>query len=364
MLGESSIVKTARIVTAGGTTLPEGDIIALDANNGVFFAGTAQVGPGTAEALLAQLAAWRLCARPADRIVLDYGHRCVMRSPYAVEQAPTGRTEPNMRIALIADTHLSARSPECVANWHAARRGVERLGADLTIHLGDITLDGHRHREELDFASCLVQQWPTEMRCVPGNHDLGDGSGETPLQAGLLQDYQDVFGPDRWLVTAGTWKLLGINAQVLGTDSAQEETLWNWLAQQVGPTATHAQTALFLHRPMLRPQPGEFARQGRYVNAGATRRLLGLLERTLRVVVSGHTHQYLDCKVDGVRHVWMPSTAFILPDDLQTRIGEKLVGVGLLDVRDGAAAFDLWCPDGMTRHDVTELPFFRAESAS
>ncbi len=269
-----------------------------------------------------------------------------------------------MRIALIADTHLSARSPECVANWHAARRGVERLGADLTIHLGDITLDGQRHSEELEFASGLVQQWPTEMRCVPGNHDLGDGSGETPLQAGLLQDYQEVFGPDRWSVTAGTWKLLGINAQLLGTGSAQEEALWNWLAQQVGPTATHAHTALFLHRPMLRPQPSEFARQGRYVNAEATPRLLGLFERTLRLVVSGHTHQYLDCTVDGVRHVWMPSTAFILPDDLQTRIGEKLVGVGLLDVGEGAAAFDLWCPDGMTRHDVAELPFFRAESAS
>jgi len=41
-----------------------------------------------------------------------------------------------MRIALIADTHLSARSPECVANWHAARRAVGRLGADLTVNLG------------------------------------------------------------------------------------------------------------------------------------------------------------------------------------------------------------------------------------
>jgi hypothetical protein len=54
-----------------------------------------------------------------------------------------GSTEAgNMRIALIADTHLSARAPECVANWHAARRAVERLGADLTVNLGDITLDG------------------------------------------------------------------------------------------------------------------------------------------------------------------------------------------------------------------------------
>jgi len=72
-----------------------------------------------------------------------------------------------MRIALIADTHLSDRSPECVANWHAARRAVERLDANLTIHLGDITLDGQTHTDELTLASRLMQQWPTEMRCVP-----------------------------------------------------------------------------------------------------------------------------------------------------------------------------------------------------
>ena len=101
-----------------------------------------------------------------------------------------------MRIALIADTHLSARSPECVANWHAARRAVGRLGADQTVHLGDITLDGQTHGDELAFASRLMQQWPTEMRCVPGNHDLGDGSGEIPLDDRLLRAYGNSFGPD------------------------------------------------------------------------------------------------------------------------------------------------------------------------
>ena len=266
-----------------------------------------------------------------------------------------------MRIALVADTHLSARAPECVANWHAARRAVERLDADLTIHLGDITLDGHRHREELAFAGSLLRRWPTEVRCVPGNHDLGDGSGETPLQPALLRAYADVFGADHWGIAAGTWKLLGIDAQLLGTASSQEAALWDWLAQEAAPDETHVHTALFLHRPLLRPQAGESARRGRYVNPGATQRLLALLRPRLRLVVSGHTHQHLDREAAGVRHVWMPSSAFILPDELQVRIGEKVVGIGLLELRDDrAAAFDLWCPDGMTRHEVTALPFFQA----
>lgn len=266
-----------------------------------------------------------------------------------------------MRIALIADTHLSARSPECVANWHAARRAVERLCANLTVNLGDITLDGQTHTEELGFASRLIQQWPTEMRCVPGNHDLGDGSGELPLDTQLLGAYRHVFGTDHWVIRLGNWNLLGINAQLLGSGTTQEHALWQWIADQAGHPGTHAHTALFLHRPLIRPQSGERTRKGRYVASGAAERLLnGPLQSTLRLVVSGHTHQYLDITVQGVRHVWVPSTAFILPDDMQARIGEKLVGIGQLDLSDDAARFDLWCPDGMTRHDVCTLQFFRA----
>jgi predicted phosphodiesterase len=266
-----------------------------------------------------------------------------------------------MRIALIADTHLSARSPECVANWHAARRAVERLGADLTVNLGDITLDGQTHADELVFASRLMQQWPSELRCVPGNHDLGDGSGEVPLDSRLLGAYGDAFGPDHWVIKAGDWRLLGINAQLLGTDSAQEAALWAWIAGQAGPAPDHAHTVLFLHRPLLRLRSGELTLKGRYVSRAATERLLtGPLAPTLRLVISGHTHQYLDTTVDGVRHLWMPSTAFIIPDDMQARIGEKLVGVGLLDLSEDAARFDLWCPDGMRRHDVSTLQFFEA----
>ena len=266
-----------------------------------------------------------------------------------------------MRIALIADTHLSVRSPECVSNWHAARRAVARLGVDLTVHLGDITLDGQACVDELTFASRLMRHWPTETRCVPGNHDLGTGSGEVPLDLQRLAAYRDALGPDRWVLRAGDWRLLGINAQLLGTDSAEEASLWAWLAEQCRQAGDHGQTALFLHRPLWRQRPGELVRPGRYVAAAATRRLLaGPLAPTLRLVVSGHAHQYADTTVDGVRHLWMPSTAFILPDDMQPRVGEKVVGVGLLDLGTNTARFDLWCPDGMRRHDVSTLDFHRA----
>jgi hypothetical protein len=80
------------------------------------------------------------------------------------------------------------------------------------------------------------------------------------------------------------------------------------------------------------------------------------LKATLRHVVSGHTHQDLDSVVSGVRHVWMPSSGYVLPDEMLARVGEKLVAVGLLELNGDTMAFDLWCPDGMLRHELPIMP--------
>jgi hypothetical protein len=70
-----------------------------------------------------------------------------------------------------------------------------------------------------------------------------------------------------------------------------------------------------------------------YVPVAPRRRLLKLIARLdLRIVLSGHTHQYLDRIIEGVRHVWVPSTAFFLPDTIQERVGEKITGLGLLEL--------------------------------
>ena len=266
-----------------------------------------------------------------------------------------------MRIALISDTHLSPRSPECVANWHAARRAVERLRPDATVHLGDITLDGQRHGDELAYAAALVQRWPTEMRCLPGNHDMGDASGEAALDGALLANYQRLFGADRWSVTIDGWQLLGINAQLLGSDTPQELEQWRWIDKMAVSLQHGTRTALFLHRPMVRVVPNDENKKGRYIADTACDRLLsGPLSHTLKLVVSGHTHQYLDRIVAGVRHVWMPSAGFVLPDEMQLRVGEKVVGLGLLELDADTMRFDLWCPDGMMRHVLSSMAAFQA----
>lgn len=268
-----------------------------------------------------------------------------------------------MRIALVADSHLSPRAPECVANWQAATRAVERLSPDLTVHLGDISLDGQTHPEELDFAAELVQGWPTEMRCLPGNHDMGDGSGEAPLDDALLASYRHLFGPDHWSVTVDGWQILGINAQLLGSGTPQEMEQWRWLESLACANAAPTRTALFLHRPLARVRPDDPKDRGRYVARAARERLLdGPLKPTLRLVISGHTHQYLDAVASGVRNVWMPSSAFVLPDEMQARVGEKVVGIGLLELDHETMRFDLCCADGMIRHELSAMPVFQAMS--
>lgn len=270
-----------------------------------------------------------------------------------------------MRVALIADTHLSDRSPECVANWHAARRAVERLDVELTVHLGDITLDAQHEPAELAFAGRLVAAWPTAMRCLPGNHDMGTASGETGFDAQRLAAYELAFGADHWWLRGSGWHLVGLNAQLFGTGSAEEALQWRWLDAAASDFAPGERCALFLHRPLVRPSSGDRVRVGRYVCEAAAERLLGgPLAPSLRLVVSGHTHQYLDFSERGVRHLWIPSSGFVLPDTMQPRIGEKLVGIGVLELHQGDAAFDLWCPDGMVRHDLMGLAPYEALAAA
>lgn len=65
----------------------------------------------------------------------------------------------------------------------------------------------------------------------------------------------------------------------------------------------------------------------RYVTPEHRRRLLDVLGGTdLRLVASGHVHQHRRRRVGDVEHCWAPSTAYVLPDRLQPRIGDKSVG--------------------------------------
>lgn len=270
-----------------------------------------------------------------------------------------------MRIALVSNLHLSEQSPEYVAHWHAARRAVQRIGVDLTLHLSEVTTGGPFCSDELRVAAQLVAQWPTDMRCLIGNRHGGEGvykagSPDYWLRA-WLRACQPSLDTDHWVLKADGWRLLGVDAQILGTGSAQEHSLWRLLDEETGASDAPANTALFLHWPNVRGLVTHSGANPCEAAGRACARLLsGPLKASLKVVVAGHMPSFIDVAATGVKNLLLPSSLGTLLDHEQGRIGEKLVGVGLLDLGQHEMGFELWCPDGITRHHAIRLPIGRA----
>lgn len=265
-----------------------------------------------------------------------------------------------MKIALITDTHLAASAPAFRANCDAARAWIGELAPDMTVHLGDITVDGSKEPEQLDYARDAFADWPTELRFLPGNHDIGDnpdtaGGGHEPfVDTARLALYEKAFGPDRWSFSAEGWTVVGLNAQLFGSGSSEEAAQLAWLDGAL--TGCAGPLGLMLHKPLFRNGPGDTERHHRYLPLPSR---LGLAERLarhdLRFVVSGHTHQQRSIIAGGVEHVWAPSSAFIIPDAWQETIGEKIVGVMVLTLDAGVHRFEFASPDGVERHSIGDF---------
>jgi 3',5'-cyclic AMP phosphodiesterase CpdA len=264
-----------------------------------------------------------------------------------------------MQIALISDTHLAPGATAFRANCDAARAWITALAPDLTVHLGDITADAAKDPGHYAEAAEAFENWPTPLRFLPGNHDVGDNPTTTPhgddplIDAGRLARYQAVFGPDRWTLRAEAWTLVGLNAQVFGWEGVEQDDQFDWLEDVL--TRVDGPLGLMLHKPLFRDGAGDTEHHHRYVLQPARARLLDRLRgHDLRFVVSGHTHQTRRCHVDGVEHVWAPSTAFLIPDGLQERIGDKIQGAMLLTLSATGHRFTLAGPPGLTQHDLLD----------
>src|SRR5262245_32435395 len=134
-----------------------------------------------------------------------------------------------MRIVVVSDTHLASRATACLENWRVVNRWIAEQRPDLVVHLGDIRVDGASNPTELREAAAAFSDVRAPIRFLPGNHDIGDNpiacgaSTEHPLDLVRLGEYRALFGPDRWSLHAGAWQVIGINAQLLGTATAEEE---------------------------------------------------------------------------------------------------------------------------------------------
>ncbi len=265
-----------------------------------------------------------------------------------------------MKIAIVSDTHLSTTDTILVSNWTAAARWVLEIKPDVCVHLGDITANGVHSGVELASAHTIINRLGTKTWLVPGNHDIGDhaaGPGattDTPFDLERLAEYRALFGWDRWSHIVDDWQLIGLNAPLMATDLGEEAAQLDWLEGVL--QSADSPLGVFLHKPLFRDRLDEDIVHTRYVPLAARSRLMAMLRRRdLRFVAAGHTHQVRQIVVEGVEYVWAPSTAFTVPDFRQETIGEKLVGVMLLELENNTHRFTHVIPAGMKPHNLLEF---------
>lgn len=263
------------------------------------------------------------------------------------------------RIAQISDTHLSADRPHFLGNFELVRFALAARRPDLVVNTGDMTLDGADTPAELRFVRSLHEEMGLPWLAVPGNHDVGDDPGlrsRQPLDARRLASYRDCFGADRFVRDIPGWRLVGINALLAGADLPDADEQLDFLAGAVAG-AENRSIALFLHKPLTL---GEHDPDGTYWRVRdrereALARAFGA--RRPRLVASGHLHQFRRMEIDGTVHVWAPSTAFVVGDRFQQRVGTKVVGY--VEHRlgaDGACAAELATVDGLALDDIGTMP--------
>jgi 3',5'-cyclic-AMP phosphodiesterase len=265
------------------------------------------------------------------------------------------------RVAQISDTHLSREKPFFVENFTVVAAALAALAPDLVVNTGDVSLDGAAEESDLAAARRLHKAIGLPTRFIPGNHDVGEthdvpDSRETRISAASRERYLRLFGEDFWRMDVPGWRLVGIDSQLLASDLDAAPLQLDFVAAAAASSAGR-RLALFVHKPLLDASPNETAVTGRFVNPEARRDLLAAFGACRPVVIaSGHVHQYRSVLIEGTRHVWAPSTGFIIPDSHQPRYGEK--EVGYVEHRfepDGTHASLLVRPPGLRRLDMADF---------
>lgn len=265
------------------------------------------------------------------------------------------------KLIQVSDTHLSRQRPYFVPNWDAVVAHVNAAQPDMLLNTGDIALNGENVPDDLAFAAEQHSRLTMPVHAIPGNHDIGDNPSPNSHGAGISDPRREIylshFGVEQWTMAAGDWYFIALNAQLLGSGLPAEAAQWAFL-EQAFSKAGERPVALFLHKPLFRDTPDEtHEAAGRYVLREPRMQLLSLMRQAkVRLVACGHVHQHRMFEHEGVCHVWAPSTAFILPDEFQPRIGTKEVGLVEYDFEGTEVAVRFVTPAGAQHLNLLDVP--------
>jgi len=259
------------------------------------------------------------------------------------------------RIVVLSDLHLSPTHGFFWDNFAVARDAVNALTPDAVIVTGDLCINGPDSDAEIGFAASALGRLVPRVLALPGNHDVGDeppGQDAKQIVDGpRLARWNAAFRADYWSLDVGNWRLVGINAQLFGSDLSAESAQDEWLDAQLAGTGRPI--ALFLHKPLFIEHADEAETTITSLNLAPRRSLLARLRAApVRLVVSGHLHQFRDRTIDGLRHVWAPSTAFMANHALG---GDRRPGMLAIDLAGEEPTIELLRPAGLAELDLAAI---------
>jgi 3',5'-cyclic AMP phosphodiesterase CpdA len=214
------------------------------------------------------------------------------------------------RLIQISDTHLGEGVAASAPGWEAALGHIARSQAELVVHSGDIVASDPRLAGEHDVARAEFARVGVPLRAIPGNHDIGDGPPAEPtVTPELIAQFEAFYGPSRWLHDIPGWRLVGINSLLLGSGLAAEAGEWAFI--EAALATSPANLALFMHKPPFILAPDEAAETRAAIPHAARRRFWSLATAArVRLIATGHRHEYRVVHRDGIGIVWCPATTF------------------------------------------------------
>ncbi len=261
-----------------------------------------------------------------------------------------------MRVIQISDTHLSPGKPHFADNWPPLARWIEAQRPDLVIHTGDVTVDGAAVDEDLRHAARLLAGLGVRCLAVPGNHDVGDaGHPRQPVTEERLARWRAHFEADWWVEDCAGWRLVGLDALILGSGSGAEAAQRAWL-EGVMEDAQDRRIAWFIHRPLFLDTPSEADTGYWSVKPEPRAWLMGLRRRyKVALVASGHLHKMRDFRLDGTRYLWAPASSFVVGDMQPAMAGEKRLGAVLYEFDPAGLAAEIVAVPGLAVHWLDDV---------
>jgi 3',5'-cyclic AMP phosphodiesterase CpdA len=261
-----------------------------------------------------------------------------------------------MRVIQITDTHLSRGKAHFADNWAPLAQWIANERPELVIHTGDVTVDGADIDDDLSYAADLLAGLRVRCRALPGNHDVGEaGHPRQPVNDARLARWHARFGDDRWIEDIAGWRLIGLDAMILGSGGAAEAGQAAWLETAMNDAAGR-HIAWFLHKPLFLDAPAEGGTGYWSVKPQPRARLLALLQRHgVALVASGHLHKAHDFLFGPTRYLWGPASSFLVGAFQPPMPGEKRLGAVLYDFGETAFTADICEVPGLTQHWLDEV---------